>query len=150
MPQTRDIFASLTVEENLLAGSKGRADISEAFALFPRLKERRYNKGAQLSGGEQQMLSVVRTLMGKPDFVMLDEPFEGLAPVICDQLMAVFKELADGKNTIILVEQHTEMALAFSDRLLILDNGEIAFHGATGEVRDNSEILDRYIGLGVT
>ncbi len=149
VPQTRDIFASLTVEENLLAGSKGRADISEAFALFPRLKERRNNKGAQLSGGEQQMLSVVRTLMGKPDFVMLDEPFEGLAPVICDQLMAVFKELADGKNTIILVEQHTEMALAFSDRLLILDNGEIAFHGATGEVRDNSEILDRYIGLGV-
>lgn len=150
VPQGRDIFTSLTVEENLLSGTKQKSGIDEAYDLFPRLKERRRNGGAQLSGGEQQMLSIARTLMGKPDVVMLDEPFEGLAPVICDMLMDVFEKLASsGNHTIILVEQHTELALEFSDRMLILDNGEIVFHGATSEVRDNPEILERHIGLGI-
>ncbi len=149
VPQTRDIFTSLTVEENLLAGTKKKSSIEEAYTLFPRLKERRGNSGDQLSGGEQQMLSIARTLMGNPDVVMLDEPFEGLAPVICEMLMEVFEKLADGDHTIVLVEQHTELALEFSDRMLILDNGEIVFHGQTSEVRDNPEILERYIGLGM-
>lgn len=149
VPQTRDIFASLSVEENLLAGAGKNTSVEEAYTLFPRLKERRKNGGDQLSGGEQQMLSIARTLMGKPDLVMLDEPFEGLAPVICDMLMEVFEQLADGEHTLILVEQHTELALSFSDRMLILDNGEIVFYGATGEVRDNPEILERSLGLGI-
>jgi len=150
VPQTRDIFSSLTVEENLLSGTKKKAGIERAYELFPRLKERRKNGGAQLSGGEQQMLSIARTLMGDPDVVMLDEPFEGLAPVICDMLMDVFEKLAsNGNDTIILVEQHADLALEFSDRMLILDNGEIVFHGPTSEVRDNPEILERHIGLGI-
>ena len=150
VPQTRDIFASLTVEENLLSGTKQNTGIDRAYELFPRLKERRKNGGAQLSGGEQQMLSIARTLMGEPDVVMLDEPFEGLAPVICDMLMDVFEKLAsNGEHTIILVEQHADLALEFSDRMLILDSGEIVFHGPTSEVRDNPEILERHIGLGI-
>ncbi len=149
VPQTRDIFSSLTVEENLLSGARNGREIEEAYSLFPRLKERRKNGGHQLSGGEQQMLSIARTLMGGPDVVMLDEPLEGLAPVICEMLMQVFEQLAsDGKHTIVLVEQHAEMALEFSDRILILDNGEIVFHGDTSEVRENREILERHVGLG--
>ncbi len=150
VPQTRDIFASLTVEENLLVGANNKSNIEEAYSLFPRLKERRNNGGDQLSGGEQQMLSIARTLMGKPSVVMLDEPFEGLAPVICDMLMEVFEKLVDGERTILLVEQHTELALEFSDRILILDNGEIVFHGKTSEVRGAPEILERYVGLGLS
>jgi len=150
VPQTRDIFASLSVEENLLAGTKQNTGVEQAYELFPRLKERRKNGGDQLSGGEQQMLSIARTLMGNPDVVMLDEPFEGLAPVICDMLMDVFEKLAaDGKHTLVLVEQHADLALEFSDRMLILDAGEIVFHGPTAEVRDNPEILERHIGLGI-
>ncbi|HHG91171.1 MAG TPA: ATP-binding cassette domain-containing protein, partial [Devosia sp.] len=150
VPQTRDIFATLSVEENLLAGQKGNGGLEQAFSMFPRLKERRRNSGAQLSGGEQQMLSIARTLMGKPDLLMLDEPMEGLAPVICDMLMEVFEQLAaDGAHTIILVEQHTELALRFSDRMMILDAGEIVYLGATAHVRANPEILDRHVGLGL-
>jgi len=150
VPQTRDIFPSLSVEENLLAGLKTRGSIDEAYELFPRLKERRKNGGAQLSGGEQQMLSIARTLMGKPDVIMLDEPLEGLAPIICDMLMEVFSKLsADKKITIILVEQHVELALEFSDRMLILDSGEIVFHGDTSHVRANPSILEQHIGLGI-
>jgi len=149
VPQTRDIFPSLTVTENLVSGTKEVASIESAFELFPRLKERRNNSGVHLSGGEQQMLSIARTLMGKPDILMLDEPFEGLAPVICDMLMEVFEKLAaDGNHAIILVEQHAELALEFSDRMLILDNGEIVFHGTTAKVRSNPEILERHVGLG--
>jgi len=151
VPQTRDIFPSLTVAENLAAGTKTTASIKSAFDLFPRLKERRNNGGAHLSGGEQQMLSIARTLMGNPDILMLDEPFEGLAPVICDMLMDVFEKLAaDGNHAIILVEQHAELALEFSDRMLILDNGEIVFHGTTAQVRSNPEILERHVGLGLS
>ncbi len=114
VPQTRDIFPSLTVEENLIAGMRGDATLEEAYALFPRLKERRRNGGGQLSGGEQQMLAIARTLMGRPTLLMLDEPLEGLAPVICDMLMGVFERLAERRpHTVILVEQHAELALEF-------------------------------------
>lgn len=147
-PQTRDIFPSLTVEENLISGLRNDGDIEEAYDLFPRLKERRNNGGGQLSGGEQQMLSIARTLMGKPDILMLDEPLEGLAPTICDMLMEVFERLASEANhTIILVEQHTELALAFAKRVIILDNGQVVFQGSAKEVRTNASILEKYVGL---
>jgi branched-chain amino acid transport system ATP-binding protein len=150
VPQTRDVFPALTVAENLMSGAKDTGRIEEAYALFPRLYERRKNGGAQLSGGEQQMLSIARTLMGKPDVLMLDEPLEGLAPVICDMLIEVFEKLStDDSQTLILVEQHIELALDFADRMLILDNGEIVFNGATKELREDSSILERHIGLGV-
>jgi len=149
VPQTRDIFPSLSVEENLLAGQRS-GSLEEAYALFPRLKERRRNGGAQLSGGEQQMLAIARTLMGRPSVLLLDEPLEGLAPVICDALMAVFHRLAaDGRHTIVLVEQHTELALDFADRVVILDAGAIAHQAPATALRADPAILDRHVGVGL-
>jgi branched-chain amino acid transport system ATP-binding protein len=150
VPQTRDIFPSLTVEENLVAGLRGDASLEEAYELFPRLKERRRNGGGQLSGGEQQMLAIARTLMGRPSVLMLDEPLEGLAPVICDMLMEVFRRLAaDGRCTLMLVEQHTELALEFADRVVILDNGALVHEAASAELTARPEILDRHVGVGL-
>ena len=108
VPQARRIFPSLTVEENLFVGLKGRprGAIGEAYEMFPRLDERRRNLGSQLSGGEQQMLATARTILGRPTVLLLDEPLEGLAPVICDELMAAFSRLAaTGETTFVLVEQ---------------------------------------------
>lgn len=151
VPQTRDIFPSLSVEENLIAGLRGRpaSGIDEAYQLFPRLKERRRNGGAQLSGGEQQMLSIARTLMGQPRVLLLDEPLEGLAPVICDMLMRVFEQLAAAGLTIVLVEQHADLALAFADNVIILDNGEIVHEGPAQAIRNDPDLLNRHIGVGL-
>lgn len=148
VPQTRDIFPSLTVEENLLAGAGRSTDLEKAYDLFPRLKERRKNGGTQLSGGEQQMLSIARALLGDPDVLMLDEPLEGLAPVICDMLMGVFERLAGDQGlTVVLVEQHVELALEFASRALIIDGGEIVHEAACEELRRSPEILERHVGL---
>ncbi|MCL2716443.1 MAG: ABC transporter ATP-binding protein [Alphaproteobacteria bacterium] len=152
VPQTRDIFASLTVEENLRAGLKGRGReaLSEAYAMFPRLRERRRNYGRQLSGGEQQMLSIARTLLGKPQILLLDEPLEGLAPVICDELMAVFSSLAaSSEMTILLVEQQIERALAFASRVVVLERGRVSWSGAPGTLSQDSDLVDRLIGVGI-
>ncbi len=150
VPQTRDIFKSLTVEENLIAGMRGDASLEEAYELFPRLKERRRNGGGQLSGGEQQMLAIARTLMGRPRLLMLDEPLEGLAPVICDMLMGVFERLAgEGRTTVILVEQHADMALQFADRGVILESGRIVHEGEAKALKADAETLGRFLGLGV-
>jgi branched-chain amino acid transport system ATP-binding protein len=152
VPQTRDIFQSLTVEQNLRVGVKDRprSAISEAYALFPRLGERRRLLGNQLSGGEQQMLSVARTLLGKPSVLLLDEPLEGLAPVICDELMATLHALArDGTLTILLVEQQIERALDFAPRSIILDRGRIVWEGASRELKARRELVEKYLGVGV-
>ncbi len=150
VPQTRDIFPSLTVEENLIAGMRDGSRLEEAYAMFPRLKQRWRNGGGQLSGGEQQMLSIARTLMGQPSLLMLDEPLEGLAPVICDALMHTFDKLAaDGRHTVLLVEQHAELALAFADRVVVLDSGEIVVDQPAAELKSNPELLDRHIGVGL-
>jgi branched-chain amino acid transport system ATP-binding protein len=149
VPQTRDIFPSLTVEENLVAGVRNGARIEEAYELFPRLKERRGNGGAQLSGGEQQMLSIARTLMGKPKILLLDEPLEGLAPVICDMLMLSFERLAKSGQTIILVEQHTSLALEFAERVIVLDQGKIVLESSSEHLKRNPDVLDRYVGLSL-
>ena len=151
VPQTREIFKGLTVEENLFAGLKGRprSAIGEAYALFPRLGERRRNLGSQLSGGEQQMLATARTILGQPSVLLLDEPLEGLAPVICDMLMEAFGRLAgSGAMTILFVEQRLESALAFADDVIILERGRIVWSGKPDALRTDAEVLERYIGVG--
>jgi branched-chain amino acid transport system ATP-binding protein len=150
VPQTRDIFKSLTVEENIVAGLRGEGTLDQAYALFPRLKERRRNRGGQLSGGEQQMLAIARALAGRPSLLLLDEPLEGLAPVICDMLMDVFHRLAsDGRTTVVLVEQHVEMAIDFADRVIILDAGQIVYQGLPADIHSDSSILSRFVGVAL-
>lgn len=152
VPQTRDIFASLTVEENLLTGLKGRpvSAIEEAYQMFPRLAERRKNLGTQLSGGEQQMLSMARTLLGQPSILLLDEPLEGLAPVICDELMNSLLSLAnEGAITTLLVEQQIDRALDFADYAIVIEHGSMVWSGETTALRNDPSIIERYLGVGV-
>ncbi|MBP1861699.1 ABC transporter ATP-binding protein [Rhizobium herbae] len=150
VPQTRDIFPSLSVEENLIAGMRNGSNLNEAYDLFPRLKERRFNGGRQLSGGEQQMLSIARALLGRPDIILLDEPLEGLAPVICERLVSVFGDLADRGHTVVLVEQQIGLALRFADRVVALDQGKIVFEETAAKLASNRAELDRHIGLSAT
>jgi branched-chain amino acid transport system ATP-binding protein len=152
VPQTRDIFPSLTVEENLRTGLKGRAlsALEEAYTMFPRLRDRRANYGMQLSGGEQQMLSMARTLLGKPAVLLLDEPLEGLAPVICDELMALLGQLAASKEvTIILVEQQIERALDFADRVMVMERGRTSWNGKPEDLKADRALVDRLVGVGI-
>ncbi|MGI2035441.1 ABC transporter ATP-binding protein [Rhizobium panacihumi] len=151
VPQTRDVFPSLTVEENLFVGLKNRpkSAVEEAYAMFPRLKERRTNLGSQLSGGEQQMLSTARTILGQPSVLLLDEPLEGLAPVICEELMAAFSLLAQsGETTILLVEQRIQSALEFADRVMIMERGRIAWTGTPQALSGDHDVVDRLLGVG--
>lgn len=151
VPQTRDVFASLTVEENLFVGLKNRPKdaIEEAYAMFPRLKERRGNLGSQLSGGEQQMLSTARTILGQPSVLLLDEPLEGLAPVICEELMAAFSLLAQsGDTTILLIEQRIQSALDFADRVMVMERGRIAWTGTPKALSDDHQSIERLLGVG--
>lgn len=153
VPQKRDIFPSLTVEENLYVGLKGRsvAALEEAYSLFPRLKERRGNLGKQLSGGEQQMLSTARSLLGKPSVLLLDEPLEGLAPVICQELLAGLATLkADGQMIILLVEQRVSSALEFSDQVIVLERGMLAWNGSVDDWVAEPILAERYLGVGET
>jgi len=152
VPQTRDVFRSLTVEENLFTGLKGRprSELESVYAMFPRLAERRNHGGMQLSGGEQQMLSLARTLLGKPTVLLLDEPLEGLAPVICDQLMETIVKLAQsGKMTVVLVEQQIERALDFADDVLVVERGRMVWRGQAAEFRADRELADRLLGVGI-
>jgi branched-chain amino acid transport system ATP-binding protein len=152
VPQTRDIFPSLTVDENLRTGLKGRAPsaLDEAYAMFPRLRERRGNFGKQLSGGEQQMLSMARTLLGRPSILLLDEPLEGLAPVICDELMAMLTGLAaTGEMTIILVEQQIERALAFANGVMVMERGRTSWSGTPDALKSDHGLIDRLVGVGI-
>jgi branched-chain amino acid transport system ATP-binding protein len=152
VPQTRDVFRSLTVEENLRVGLKRRpaSAIEEAFAMFPRLRDRRRNLGSQLSGGEQQMLATTRAILGQPSILLLDEPLEGLAPVICDELMASLATLArERRMTIVLVEQQIERALDFADSVLVLERGRVAWSGGPEALRQDGDAVERLIGVGV-
>lgn len=152
VPQARSIFPTLTVEENLCVGLKGRPKtaIEEAYQMFPRLKERRRNLGNQLSGGEQQMLSTARTILGRPSVLLLDEPLEGLAPVICDELMAAFAELAKtGEMTIVLVEQRIQSALEFADQVIILERGRLAWSGTSQALSKDHDAVEQLLGVGV-
>ncbi|WP_208246749.1 ABC transporter ATP-binding protein (plasmid) [Rhizobium sp. T1470] len=151
VPQARCVFPTLTVEENLFVGLKGRAKtaLEEAYDMFPRLKERRRNLGNRLSGGEQQMLSTARTILGRPSVLLLDEPLEGLAPVICEELMAAFAELAKtGDMTILLVEQRIQSALDFADHVIVLERGRLAWAGTPKTLSDDQDAVERLLGVG--
>jgi branched-chain amino acid transport system ATP-binding protein len=148
VPQERDIFPSLTVQENLtVAARPGRWDLEAVFALFPRLKERRANMGNQLSGGEQQMLTIARTLMTNPSLLLLDEPLEGLAPIIVEELTAAIGRMAAESIGLVLVEQHAELALSLTEDAVVLERGIIAHRARSQDLLKDDATLDRYLGL---
>jgi branched-chain amino acid transport system ATP-binding protein len=148
--EERRIFGSLNVEENLvLAGltARGRWPIDRIYEMFPRLKERRGSRGTDLSGGEQQMLAIARALVRDPKIVLLDEPFEGLAPVIVRDLMKACRDLAAAGQTIVVVEQNLAAVLALAQRVYILNNGHIAHEGPARDIKAQPEILQRHLGV---
>ncbi|MGH6994557.1 MAG: ABC transporter ATP-binding protein [Stellaceae bacterium] len=149
--QEREIFPSLTVEENLtVAARPGAWSLDAVFKLFPRLAERNRHMGNQLSGGEQQMLAIARALMTNPALMLLDEPFEGLAPVIVDELTAAIKDmLAERSIAIILVEQHTEIALELTAEAMVLERGAVAHRAPSAALRQDQATLERLVGLRV-
>ena len=149
VPQEREIFSSLTVRENLdVAARPGHWTLARVFELFPRLKERLDNMGNQLSGGEQQMLSIARALLTNPSLLLMDEPTEGLAPVLVEALTEVLSRLrAESALSIILVEQNSRVALAFSPRTVILDKGRIVYDGESEPLRADPERLAKLIGI---
>ena len=150
VPQEREIFPSLTVEENLtVAARPGQWTLTEVYDFFPSLAERRRNHGNQLSGGEQQMLAIGRALMGNPTLLLMDEPLEGLAPVIVDTLLAGLDRLKrEDELALLLVEQHAKLALELAQIAIVLDRGAIVFTGTSRELLDTPERLNDLMGVG--
>jgi branched-chain amino acid transport system ATP-binding protein len=150
VPQERDIFPSLTVEENLLVAYRrgGRFDLDGIYRIFPRLKQRRRNMGDKLSGGEQQMLAIGRTLMTGPRLLLLDEPFEGLAPIIVEELEEILMNLRRQSGfAVIIVEQRAEDVLRLSDRAIVLDRGRIVLQGKSAELLADFEQVHRWLSV---
>ena len=152
VPESRDIFPALTVEQNLLLGMKrskpdksARWSIADMYRLFPRFEERAKIEAGMISGGEQQMLTLCRTLMGDPDLIMIDEPTEGLAPKIVELMAELFKEIRHRGVSILLVEQKLAIALNISQRLYVMGHGRIVFEGTPQELRENSTIRKEWL-----
>jgi branched-chain amino acid transport system ATP-binding protein len=150
VPEERRIFGSLDVEENIVLASlsaKNAWPIERIYELFPRLAERRRSRGTDLSGGEQQMLAIARALVRDPKMILLDEPFEGLAPVIVRDQLAACRKLAEAGQTIVLVEQNLAATLALASRVYIINNGHIAHEGSAEELKADPRVLQRYLGI---
>jgi len=150
VPEERRIFGSLSVEENLiLAGltAKSRWPLERIWHIFPRLKERRRSRGTDLSGGEQQMLAIGRALVRDPKIVLLDEPFEGLAPIIVRDLVATCRSLAEAGQTLVIVEQNVTAAMSLADRVYIINNGHIVEALTAEQVRAQPDVLHRHLGV---
>ncbi len=150
IPDDRRIFADLTVDENLEIGER-KAKQGEGwtrkkiYEIFPALEKIESRRGGCLSGGEQKMLAIARSLMGNPEFILLDEPFEGLAPLLVYALEGQIKRLREIGLTVLLAEQHVRSTLRISDRGYIIDNGQIRYHGSIEELRDNEEVRKKYL-----
>jgi branched-chain amino acid transport system ATP-binding protein len=149
VPQEREVFVSLTVEENLrVAARPGRWNAAAVFELFPGLAQRRGNLGGQLSGGEQQMLSIARALVGNPAVLLMDEPSEGLAPIVVETLTAAIRRVTESRAlTVLLVEQRVDIALDIASRCLIMDRGRIVHEGASVELRRDRARLESLLGF---
>ena len=148
--EDRRVFGSLNVEENLILASltaTNRWPLERIYDIFPRLKARRRSRGTDLSGGEQQMLAIGRALIRDPKIILLDEPFEGLAPVIVRDLMKACRDLAAAGQTIVLVEQNLAATLALAQRVYIINNGHIVHEGPAEEIKADPNVLQRYLGV---
>jgi branched-chain amino acid transport system ATP-binding protein len=150
VPESRDVFPKLTVEQNLLLGQKGgqkggRWSLDDMYQLFPRLKERQHTEAGVMSGGEQQMLTLCRTLMGDPDLIMIDEPTEGLAPKIVEQVGEYLKALQKRGLAVLLVEQKLTIALDISQRCYVMGHGEVVFHGTPDELRADQYVRKEWL-----
>ena len=151
VPEHRGIFKLLTVEENLLLGQRKQSpwQLNSIYRIFPRLKERRSNGGGQLSGGEQQMLAIGRALMNAPKLLMLDEPVEGLAPVIVEEIVAQLKTIKAAGVAILLVEQNLEVCTQLADRHYIIEQGAIVHEADNAAFLADDVVKDRYLGVGL-
>jgi len=150
VPESRDIFPTLTVEQNLILGQKsarktGRWSFEDMFAMFPRLKERRHTSAGVLSGGEQQMLTLCRALMGDPDLIIIDEPTEGLAPKIVELVAHYLKELKKRGISVLLIEQKLTIAMEISDRCLVMGHGSIVFSGTPNDLRNDKLVRREWL-----
>jgi branched-chain amino acid transport system ATP-binding protein len=150
VPETRDIFSYLTVKENLViaqrAGSRWRMET--VLERFPKLAERLPNKGRELSGGEQQMLAIARALLNGPDLLLLDEPSQGLAPLVVNAVMDTIRGLKAERVSMLLVEQNAEMALQLADRVYVIDHGTVVFEGTPAALRAEHQVTATYLGVG--
>jgi len=153
VPQEREIFPSLSVEENLTVAARARGpqsawSLERVYDLFPRLYERRRLGGTRLSGGEQQMLSIGRALMGNPSLLLMDEPLEGLAPIVVDVIVEALKRVrAESGAAIVLVEQHADIAMEFTDRIIVLDRGQIILDASDGKTKVAHEEIEKLVGV---
>ena len=149
VPENRDIFPTLTVEQNLILGMKGRSagrwSIDDMYQMFPRLKERQHTAAGVMSGGEQQMLTLCRTLMGDPELIMIDEPTEGLAPKIVELVGQYLRELKSRGVSILLVEQKLSIALDISDRLYVMGHGAIVFEGSPADLKASEAVRKEWL-----
>ena len=147
VPQGRRVFPTLTVKENLVVASRGKNNLDRVFDLFPRLKERTEQHAGSLSGGEQQMLAIGRALMGNPRVLLMDEPSEGLAPLIVAEVGRTIARLKAEGQSIVLVEQNIKLAFGLADHVAILNTGRVAFAGGVAEVRDNEPLITQHLGV---
>jgi len=150
VPETRDIFSYLTAGENLSIARRreSRWQMDNVLERFPSLKQRLSNKGRELSGGEQQMLAIARALLTGPDLLLLDEPSQGLAPLVVDAVMSTIRDLKKERVSMLLVEQNAEMALQLADRVYVIDHGTVVFEGTPAALRADTQVTTTYLGVG--